>query len=122
MTDQEQRKREAILEAACEICRWPIEDGVNQDDLWEYCSVCPVEAALNAEPEKPKVEPAKGRINYPILAILCPYFQKPLKEPPINGTYWCQHCMMPIDESGEPAEETREWLRRGGGKKNVDSR
>ena len=42
MTEQQ---REKILEAACEICRWPGETR-DPETLWEYCKTCPVEAAL----------------------------------------------------------------------------
>lgn len=51
MTDQQ---REKILEAACEVCHFPVI--FNAADLDDFCRRCPVERAVDAamkpEPEK----------------------------------------------------------------------
>ena len=39
-----------VMEAACEICRWPFECE-DQDQLCEKCAHCPVEIALAVRPE-----------------------------------------------------------------------
>lgn len=38
-----------IMEAACEICRWPYETAV-EEQLLEKCEHCPVQAVLNGQP------------------------------------------------------------------------
>ena len=91
---------EKILEAACEICRWPgeVED---PDTVWEYCETCPVEAALH-EVLFPPLEPG---------AVICAFCKKPVTTKPENGLRYCVHCHWWINEDGSHIEETREFLK-----------
>ena len=48
-TREGQTVKDKIMEAACEICRWPFECN-GEEALMKMCSVCQVEAAIN-EPD-----------------------------------------------------------------------
>lgn len=43
-----------IMEAACEICRWPFQCR-NEEELYQKCDSCPVVAAI-ARTEDPSIE------------------------------------------------------------------
>ena len=48
---------EKILEAACDICRWPIEcANPNAEDLTDHCDNCPVEAAVKMGHEQQNIK------------------------------------------------------------------
>ena len=51
MTEQQ---REKILEAACEICRWPYVCK-NEEELMEHCDVCPIQAAVDKQTNGEKI-------------------------------------------------------------------
>lgn len=42
-------QREKILEAACEVCHWPVV--LNARELEDFCDRCPVERAVDAAAE-----------------------------------------------------------------------
>ena len=50
-------QREKILEAACEVCHWPVV--LNARELEDFCDRCPVERAVDAAS---KAEKPHGRL------------------------------------------------------------
>ena len=51
-------KKEAVMSAACELCRWPADFGEDEEVLYEeHCNHCPVALAVDALCEALQPEP-----------------------------------------------------------------
>ena len=81
-----------ILEAACEICRWPVE--IEKDCVWEYCTMCPVEAELNrSERQTTGWEPVHNP-DWNVYGCKTCGFEMQIIEgtPEENTFFYCPHC------------------------------